>query len=227
MAALDPRSPKGCPPDDSRRAHLLPGPQEPGPGVELLAPLSGPPPLPAGPRLPAAWYRGPRGRRWHARPGPPRSAGRRPANRLVLVSGLGQSNPATELQASLTELRRPSPVRAAWSRGGRSACSSGKPGRSSVPAHGHGANLSRNSAYWPPCNSSAGVLVFDQELNALPGPGHRRGRIDLKLRILDRTQLILDIFAQRAQLPRRQASRWSWPSCATGCRAWSARTTAP
>ena len=56
-----------------------------------------------------------------------------------------------------------------------------------------------------------GMVIFDDELSAKQ---LRNIEKELKVKILDRTSLILDIFAMRAQtlMPRR---RWSWRSIAT------------
>ncbi len=59
----------------------------------------------------------------------------------------------------------------------------------------------------------ARLLVFDQELT----PGQARSLATATqgdLKFLDRTQLILDIFAQRARAGKASC-KWRWPSCAT------------
>jgi GTP-binding protein HflX len=54
----------------------------------------------------------------------------------------------------------------------------------------------------------AGMLVFDQELN----PSQIRSIADrMEIKVIDRTQLILDIFARRAQT-REGNCRWNWPN---------------
>ena len=58
------------------------------------------------------------------------------------------------------------------------------------------------------------LVIFDQDLT----PTQARNLAErMELRVIDRTQLILDIFAQRATTGTA-SSRSSWPSCATACR---------
>ena len=65
----------------------------------------------------------------------------------------------------------------------------------------------------------ANLLIFDQNLN--PSQAHRLARItSSELRFIDRTQLILDIFAQRA-LSREANCRWKWPSSSTLRPGWA------
>ncbi len=60
----------------------------------------------------------------------------------------------------------------------------------------------------------ADLVVFDNDLS----PGQTRNLEEaIGLKVLDRTELILDIFASRAQ-PRRRGWRLNWRSWNTRCR---------
>ncbi|MEZ5285283.1 MAG: hypothetical protein R2712_10845 [Vicinamibacterales bacterium] len=60
------------------------------------------------------------------------------------------------------------------------------------------------------------LVIFDNELS--PAQLREIGR-RLERKVIDRTQLILDIFARRAQT-REGKLRWSWPSSMHSCRDW-------
>ena len=75
-----------------------------------------------------------------------------------------------------------------------------------------------------------GMVIFDDELSAKQ---IRNIEAELKVKILDRTSLILDIFAMRAQTANAK-HRWNWRNiniCCHACNAfgltWSAREVAP
>jgi hypothetical protein len=57
------------------------------------------------------------------------------------------------------------------------------------------------------------MAIFDDELTASQ---FRNIEKILGCRVIDRTNLILDIFASRAKLPM-PAPRWSWPSTSICC----------
>lgn len=75
-----------------------------------------------------------------------------------------------------------------------------------------------------------GMVIFDDELSAKQ---IRNIEAELKVKILDRTSLILDIFAMRAQTAMRKR-RWNWLSTNTCYRVcndsgptWNVRVVAP
>lgn len=75
-----------------------------------------------------------------------------------------------------------------------------------------------------------GMVIFDDELSAKQ---IRNIEAELKIKILDRTSLILDIFAMRAQTANAKR-RWSWRNtsiCFLVCNVcgptWNARVVAP
>ena len=61
--------------------------------------------------------------------------------------------------------------------------------------------------------TDASGIICDDELS----PAQMKNLQDeLEVKVLDRTLLILDIFAARARTPARGRSRWSWRSLSTG-----------
>ena len=60
------------------------------------------------------------------------------------------------------------------------------------------------------------LLIVDDEL----APNQQRSLEKLlDCKVLDRSALIIDIFARHARTPRRAACRSSWPRSSTTCRA--------
>ena len=57
------------------------------------------------------------------------------------------------------------------------------------------------------------MVIFDDELSAKQ---IRNIEAELKVKILDRTSLILDIFAMRAQTANAK-HKWSWPNTSICC----------
>ena len=75
-----------------------------------------------------------------------------------------------------------------------------------------------------------GMVIFDDELSAKQ---MRNIEAELKVKILDRTSLILDIFAMRAQTAEAPRLRWNWRNtdiCCHVCNAcgptWNAKAAA-
>ena len=59
-----------------------------------------------------------------------------------------------------------------------------------------------------------GMVIFDDELSAKQ---IRNIEAELKVKILDRTSLILDIFAMRAQTANAKNTKWNWPNISICC----------
>ena len=67
--------------------------------------------------------------------------------------------------------------------------------------------------------TGADTVICDGEL----APGQLRQLEEVvKVKVVDRTALILDIFAQHARSPGRARPRSNWPSCSTWCRGCAA-----
>ena len=65
-------------------------------------------------------------------------------------------------------------------------------------------------------DTGAKVVIFDEELSPAQQRELERAINNPEVKVLDRTALILDIFAQHARTARARC-RWSWRSTSTGC----------